>query len=165
MTRYFGSYSSHMPVLLKIMSLTSGPVLEMGVGVCSTIILHYLCMGAGRQLISYENNEKYTRGLMQFHGGFHEIKVVDNWDAIDILKPWSVAFIDHAPMERRKVDAGRLANYAEYVICHDSEPKHDRYYKYSEIYPLFKYRYNYEKLFPHTVVLSNFHCFGASFEI
>jgi hypothetical protein len=139
------------------MGLTSGPVLEMGVGVCSTIILHYLCMEKGRSLVSYENNEKYTRGLMQFNSGFHEVKIVSDWDEADILKPWSVAFIDHAPVDRRKVDAGRLANYAEYIICHDSERRHEHIYKYSEIYPLFKYRANYKNLMPHTVVLSNFH--------
>lgn len=155
--KHLAAYTSHIPVLLKVMGVSSGPVLEMGTGFGSTILLHYLCREMGRSLVSYDNKMNYIREVESFHGGFHEVKFVSNWDDADILKPWSVALIDHVPKTRRRVDVARLANYAEYIICHDSEVRSSHHYKYGEIYPLFKYRANYKNLMPHTVVLSNFH--------
>jgi hypothetical protein len=129
----------------------------MGVGLFSTPLLHYICMETNRELVSYENDNKYLKMSRGFRTDFHKVIFIDDWDKSDILKPWSIAFIDHAPHHRRAVDAGRLANYAEYIICHDSEPQNDMYYLYSTIYSLFKYRFDYTKLFPYTTVLSNFH--------
>lgn len=151
------AHSTHIPVLLKVLRITSGPVLELGIGHYSTLILHYLCMDMNRILMSYDNNMKYINGFISFSSDMHKIIYAEDWDEVDILKPWSVAFIDHHPALRRGIDAGRLANYAEYVICHDSEPAGARIYGYNEIYPLFKYHWEYTKLKPYTKVLSNFH--------
>jgi len=49
----------------------------------------------------------------------------------------------------------RVANNADYVVVHDTDEKNDWYYKYSEYFPLFKYRWD-SKIYPRTTVLSNF---------
>jgi hypothetical protein len=146
-----------MPVLLKVLAATNGPVLELGVGTFSTILMHYMCLNANRLLVSYDSDIKYINLVKDCASDIHKIQYVANWDEVDILKPWSVAFIDHSPGPRRGLDAGRLANYAEYVVCHDSEIKRDSTYEYSKVYDLFKYRWEYRKLSPPTMVFSNFH--------
>jgi hypothetical protein len=144
-------------MLLKVLRMTSGSVLELGVGWFSTPMLHYICMDMNRVLISYDSDKKFVDKFKEFSNDTHKIEFIEDWDKADILKPWSMAFIDHSPGPRRGMDAGRLSQYAEYVICHDSEQKRDHIYEYGKIYSLFKYRWNYTKLWPHTVVLSNFH--------
>ena len=64
--------------------------------------------------------------------------------------------IDHSPSARRIVEIEKLANLAKYLVVHDSEPWKDMDYHYSRIYPLFKFRFNFDKVDHHTAVLSNF---------
>lgn len=148
-------YGSHIPVLVKVMSISSGPVLELGSGYYSTPLLYWLCRAGGREFVSYEENEKWCEALRR-EIGFRPTFIKDWLDVkIDHIH-WSVVLIDHRPAIRRKVTANRLKNNADYIVLHDSEPEIDRFYRYTDIYPLFKYRYDYTKFKPHTVVLSNF---------
>jgi len=144
-------YGTHIPVLVKIMAQTKGPVLEMGCGFSSTPLLFWLCQEQGRQFISYENDEKWINKVG------YPITYVKDWDKAEIEKThWSLAFLDQRPGERRYLDALRLKDKADFIVLHDSEPKMDIYYQYSKIYPSFKYRFDYTKFLPNTVVLSNF---------
>ena len=43
-------WSSHLPVLIKLMAMTSGDVLEVGTGIYSTPFLHWACFSQGRNL-------------------------------------------------------------------------------------------------------------------
>ena len=148
-------HSSHLPVLMKLIPFTQGDVLEMGIGVYSTPYLHWACFEK-RKLVSYENDKKYMRYFRRYKNNLHDLIFVENWEQANIEKPWDVAFIDHAPGIRRKEDIKRLANLAKYIVIHDTEPESENDYKYSEIYPLFKYRYVFKKNPTNTSVLSNF---------
>ena len=147
-------WSSHLPVLMKLLSITDGDVLEMGMGLYSTPYLHWACFGK-RKLVSFENDEKYIRYNSGFASDLHEIIFVEDWDKTDIEKPWDVALVDHSPGERRIIDIKRLANLAKYIVVHDTEPESEPKHHFSEIYPLFKYRYDFKKYPPRTSVLSN----------
>lgn len=153
--RYNPNWSSHLPILIKVLNISAGPVLEMGTGIYSTPYLHWACFET-RKLVSYENDQKYMRYFRDYQNTWHDLILVENWDQADIEKPWAVAFIDHASGLRRKQDIKRLANFAQYIIVHDTEPEADNDYKYTEIYPLFKYRYDFTLSPAHTSVLSNF---------
>ena len=154
--RYNPAWGSHIPVLIKIFEISEGPVLEIGVGVFSTPILHSICLNKNRHLTSYESDEYYCSMQSSFANDLHQINLVKNWDDIKIEDTqWGMAFIDHVT-ERRSTEAKRLANIAKFVIIHDSDPGCDKYYKYSDIYPLFKYRLDYTKTSPNTTILSNF---------
>lgn len=149
--------ASHLPILIKVLELSSGPVLELGMGPFSTPILHWLCLDMKRSLVSYENNLNYFKVNKTFESDFHQVNFIENWDEMNIDDVrWGVVFVDHSPGNRRNVDIKRLANSANYVIIHDSEECYDSEYHYSEIYPLFKYRYDYKRQKPYTSVLSNF---------
>ena len=144
-------YGTHIPILIKVMGLTSGPVLELGAGLNSTPFLYWLCRDQGRKFVSYDNDQAWIDRVG------YPIQFVDNWDKTDIDKAhWSVALMDHRPGERRPIDAARLKDNADFIILHDSEPELDKFYGYEKIYPLFKYRFDYKKVLPNTTVLSNF---------
>lgn len=150
------AWSSHMAVLVKVLQHSEGPVLEIGMGLFSTPLLHWMCKDMGRKLVSYENEREYYEMDKDFNRGDHEVKFAKNWDDIDIESThWGMVFIDHAPANRRIKEAKRVANNADYIVCHDTQSKDDRYYKYHWLWDKFKYIYHYEKGSPRTSVLSN----------
>lgn len=155
---------SHLPVLMKVLNLTDGPVLELGTGLFSTPFLHWACFDKRRKLVSYENKKQFfdfwiyddKRELVNDYS-YHKVNLVEDskWDNIDISEHWGVVFVDHNPGPRRREEMKRVANNADYVIIHDTDEKNDWYYKYSEYFPLFKYRWD-SKIYPRTTVVSNF---------
>lgn len=145
-----------MPVLMKITHMTSGPILELGSGMYSTCYLHWACYPMKRKLVTYESKAEWFDFAKQFSTDFHSVHFVENWDVPDLSEPWSMAFVDHAPDERRLEEIKRLL-HAEYIVVHDTENRSDRKYKFSSILKLFKYRYKYSDAYPHTSVFSNKH--------
>ena len=156
--QYKPDWASHMPLLIKILDMSEGPVLELGIGPFSTPLLHALCAVKNRLLISYENDKSYFDSHNSFESVQHQIKYVESWDDADIEHiQWGLALVDHAPAKRRVTEIRRLVNHADYVVIHDSNGRFENWYHYSLIYPLFKYQYEYGVLMPHTTVLSNLH--------
>lgn len=149
-------YGSHLPVLTKIVEATSGPILELGIGLYSTPYLHWACFPTKRQLVSYDSAENWIRYFKNCRSEFHEVNLITDWDNLRVDRFWDIVFIDHAPDFRRGVEAGRLANNANFIILHDTEPERDSLYGYSKIYSLFRYRIDYTLVKPHTSILSNF---------
>jgi hypothetical protein len=150
------AWGSHLPVLMKVISLTEGDVLELGMGLYSTPYLHWACLNK-RKLVSYDNDSEIFPSLKKEYGeGLHEVNFVDDWSKIDIEKPWDVVLVDHAPVARRSEEIKRLANFAKFIVIHDSQERDDKTYHYSTIYPLFKYKLVFDKAKPPTTLLSNF---------
>lgn len=153
---------SHLPILMRIMNITDGPVLELGMGLFSTPYLHWACYEQKRKLVSCENkNAFYNMFIFDDYRekdngyDYHEMKFVIDWDKVNISGHWSVVLVDHNPGPRRKVEVARLADSADYVVVHDTNGRNDWYYHFTEVFPLFKYRYD-TKFCPQTTVLSNF---------
>ncbi len=158
-----GNYGTHLPLLIQAVNKTTGPILEMGTGIFSTPYLHYQGILSKRNITSYDNDlgwlQKFSVSNHHAHmyeGPYHEFTYIDDWDKADIQRNWDVALIDHSPSERRIVDIKRLSNFAKYIIIHDSHPRHERVYHYSQIYPLFKYRADWTQDANPATVLSNF---------
>lgn len=149
-------YGSHLPVLTQIVKKTNGPILELGVGLYSTPYLHWACFPTKRELTSYDNDDRWIRYFRDCRSDFHKVEVVTDWDRLEINQFWDVALVDHNPALRRKEEVKRLANFAKYIIVHDTEAETEKYHHYNEIYPLFKYRWDYTAAMPNTTVLSNF---------
>ncbi len=148
------AYGSHIPVLLKLLSMTNGDVLELGTGMFSTPFLHWACYQ--RHLVSYESDfEYYYQFSRFFRAPHHEVHLVNDWDTIEIERPWDIALIDHSPPERRVVDALRLANWAKFIVVHDTQVQAEKTYGYNAIYGNFKYRFDHVVDRVGTTVLSN----------
>ena len=155
--QYSPRYSSHIPILIKIFEMSKGPVLEMGSGIFSTPLLHWLCLETKRKLVTYENYVEHYEMNKVFASDTHEIIFTNDWDSIKIDDThWGMAFIDHEPTQRRVIDIKRLKDNTDFVVVHDTEESHDSMFGYIEnAFPLFKYRYNYKRRRPYTSILSN----------
>lgn len=115
-------WGSHFGAVLACLAVTSGPVLELGVGHCSTPLLHAFCMASKRHLVSVEQNEdwfelfrsKYEEEGHEFIKGEYSDEVPKLWASR------SVTLIDNSPGgERRRDDFIMLLPLSEFVIVHD----------------------------------------------
>lgn len=154
--RFTKEWGTHLPVLISITNKTEGDILELGMGLYSTPFFHWACFDKKRHLISYDAEIDYFKMNKQYEADFHEVIFVDDWNKIDIERFWEIAFVDLSPDQMRKEMVKRLAKYAKYVVIHDSDMGDKNKYGFGEIYPLFKYRWEYGKVRPRTAILSNF---------
>ncbi len=159
--RFKPSRGSHLPVLMKAVSITTGPILELGCGIYSTNPLHWACFVAKRKLVTYENNPEYYDFLKAYVRDFHEVNCITEWDSLDLSGPWSVAFIDNEPGpsepdERRWQECAKL-QHAEYVVLHDSDRWNKTKYRLAEISEMFKYEFRFRGAVPSTTIYSNTH--------
>ena len=159
--RFAPRRGSYLPVLMKAVELTTGPILELGCGLYSTNPLHWACFVAKRRIVTYENNPAYHKFLKAYQCDFHEVHCIERWADIDISEPWSVAFVDHSPgpeepEDSRWQEAIRL-QHAEYVVMHDTETRNESSHRLSKIARRFKYQFAWRDTIPNTTVYSNVH--------
>ncbi len=152
--------STHFPLLIKAVQMTKGTVAELGSGLFSTPLLHWLCFGQDRKLITYESYRHYLTFAEKFKTESHDVRFVRDWEKESFDESYSVVFIDHSingKKHTRGDDAIRFADKAEYVILHDAGANSLPKYGYEETYKHFKYRYDWTGCYPHTTILSNVH--------
>ncbi|MCR4324229.1 MAG: hypothetical protein NUV69_00900 [Candidatus Curtissbacteria bacterium] len=151
-------WSSYFPVLIKTVQNTDGPILELGSGLFSTPLLHWLCAEQGRKLVTYEDVQEYYKFARKFRTETHEVNFVTDWDKEDFdKKKWSVVLIDHTA-KRRTTDALRLKKHAQYIVLHDTQEEAEHHYGYKKLWSKFKniYHWEYDLVnVPRTSVVSN----------
>lgn len=143
---------SHIPVLAKLMAHTDGNVIELGCGFNSTPFLYWMCKAEGREFSSYENDKDWIDKV-----GYPVSFVQTDWIIIPEKElKYDIVLVDHRPARKRRSSAMAFKDSAKFILLHDSELADHPAYKYTSIYKHFKYRYEYTKTTPHTMVLSNF---------
>ncbi len=152
--------ASHVPVLVRMFTISKGDVLELGTGYFSTLILKWLSELSGRNIYSYESRGHWYDKARQKQTEHHKIFYTPNYDDAPIERKWGLAFVDHAPNSRRIVEIERLAKWAEYIVIHDTNEELDKEYHYSKIWHLFIYRYDFNLYYTSTSVVSNFKSLG-----
>jgi hypothetical protein len=153
MIKHVKGMSTHNVLLIKAVLLSDGPVLEIGSGFFSTPLLHWLCKMTGKDLVTYENNLEYFEMARKFKSRHHSIRLIGDWSEMDSQTQWGVVFVDHSPKERRIVDIEKYKDKAEYLVIHDTERAD--LYSYDKVWPMFKYRYEWQECVPYTTVVSN----------
>ncbi|CAF1209276.1 unnamed protein product [Adineta ricciae] len=144
-------YGSHKLAFLAALLLTGtngGPVVEMGCGYHSTVLLQQLAVGRQKRYVLSTDTDR--EWLLKFQNNMssslHQFRFIDrvsDWDSVGNDRPrWSIAFIDHKPGERRVVDIIRLINMTDLIIVHDSETASYKYEQGLKYYP-YKYHYTY----------------------
>lgn len=144
---------THLPFLIEYLNRSEGDVLEMGIGLGSTIVLHEFCRN--RHLVSYENVLPMVRKFKKMSADWHELIHIEDYKQASIEKSWGLAFIDFDPIIERSDAAIRLAPWADYVVLHDTEIKNNRRFGIRKCYEHFRYRKSFKDYVPHTTVLSN----------
>ncbi len=138
-------YSTHQPVLHKVASITTGPIIEFGCGHGSTKLLHEICKKTGRTLITLEDHQGWlTEFSKQFIGdgyevnnsGWHKFYFVpgkkndtnyDHWvnffETSEIFNTYTfdLCFIDQSPWMARYETVMRLKDKVKYIILHDCD--------------------------------------------
>jgi hypothetical protein len=148
-------WSTHMPMLLKTVLATKRTCVEVGGGLYSTPLLHWLCREKGIKLISYENDEKFYEYEHGYKSSMHKVKFITNWDDMPVDdQQYGVVFIDHHPAKRRGTDVLRFKDSADFIVLHDSDK--ETTFGYDKVWDSFKYRFNWTGCHPNTTVLSNF---------
>lgn len=148
-------YTTHMGVLINVLLKSEGDVVELGGGIFSTPLLHWLCKDLNRKLITYENEPEYYKFEKNFQSPLHRIRLVKSWDEVDTKTHRGVVFIDHHPAEQRSVDIINFKDSADYIIVHDTE-RDNEHYDFARAWKYFKYRYDWKDCKPWVTVVSNF---------
>src|SRR3990172_11772218 len=86
--------TTYMPMLIKAVQLTRGPVLELGAGIFSTPLLHWLCAEERRPLVTCETDPQYYGFARKFRTNTHRAVLIANWNNIDTQTYWSVVLVD-----------------------------------------------------------------------
>lgn len=146
-------WSTHMTMLMKAVRVSGGTVVEVGGGIFSTPLLHWMCKEMGRRLISYENDPEFFRLMHEFQSRDHSVRFIENWDDMDFKSHRGVVFIDHHPEARRGADAIRFKDSADFIVLHDTERPEK--YGYDAVWQHFKYVYHWKDCRPWTSVVSN----------
>jgi hypothetical protein len=148
------AYNTHRPALCEAIIRTTGPVIELGMGEGSTRALHVVAESCGRHVSSYDHDPGWVACYRDLQTPNHTIAHVTSWDECPLESTrWGVAFVDHAPAERRKVDIARLASHALVIVVHDTE---DHRYGYGNQLDVFTHRFDYQSHIPWTSLFSNF---------
>ena len=138
-------FATHQPVLWTYLHETDGPILELGSGYGSTLLLHLYCRTMNRVLCTVDDNpawlNKFTPCNSDMHrfillnksGGNHEdashwISFLNREDVRSTR--WGLVFIDQSPWEARYHSAEILKNNAQILIMHDCDyfPENNKYF-------------------------------------
>ena len=148
------AFSTHNTMLIKAVLIAKKSVVEVGAGLTSTPLLHWLCKMTDKSLITYENNQKYFEFAKEFQSRHHRIRKITDWNEMDFKTHRGVVFIDHAPSKQRIIDIIKFKDIADYIVIHDTES--EEHYGYDKIWQYFKYRFDWKECMPYTSVVSNF---------
>lgn len=150
-------WSSFIPSLLKAVQNTQGPILELGSGLFSTPLLHWICEENKRTLVTYENSGDYYSFARKFRTETHQVSSVFEEDWINKIK-WDVVLVDHGKdkkdANRRGSDALKFKDQARYIILHDTDKRSDDVYGYDNLWKEFRYIYH-ANVSPITSIVSN----------
>ena len=156
MVNGYNAYNTHQSVLMHVLTIvTTGSVLEFGMGEGSTHFMHAICEKQGRKLLSLDNSQKWIDKYINYKSPSHEIAV---FKPSEILlkacgffnEKFSVVFVDAAPAEIRQPFFILMKNQVDYFIVHDTEAK-----AYNWNFKNFKHVLEYTKETPRTTVLSD----------
>lgn len=141
---------THVPILVRALFHTTGPVLEFGAGYYSTAVLAELCRAMHRDLTTVEQDDFWADWAARFghrvlRGPYPESRAI----LLAEDTHFGVILLDHDDQDR--VEDGRLfATRAQVVLHHDSPGL-------ATHAPFSSYRYHrcYELYDPKTSLLSN----------
>lgn len=144
---------SHIPVLAAAVVRYGGPVLELGSGIGSTLMLHGLCGALKFELTTLESDKLWFDMVKEFERKWHRISMVDTFmDLPEYSNRYTVAFVDHGIAEQRGHSVRSLKD-SMVIVVHDTCHPHLYDYKCLDD---FKYRYDMSGIGPMTSVVSNY---------
>lgn len=171
-----GSHS--VPLAISCLN-TTGPVLEMGCGLFSTLMLHTICEKEGRRLHTVDHTRSWLERFMYLETRLHTFehltcgslnvtiyefmyrlsphwskKIDASWDQVGCGTHWGLVFIDQLPLSRRVKDIKRLRASADVFVIHNTNMLGNWLSEFWPYLHTFRYRYIFPA-FPATLVCSD----------
>lgn len=151
----FSAWCTHQPILIQMIQLTTGNILELGMGDFSTPIINQL--KGDRMAVSLETNAEWYSKFKHFDCNDHRIILQTeydkfNWNCSHLNIKWGLALVDNAPGESRASNILKLKDNADIILVHDSQ---EAGYKYEPVFKLFKFRNRFSDFSTTTEILSN----------
>lgn len=174
---------THRKFLLKALELTSGPVLELGMGYESTPYLHKYCEAKGRFLYSVDHHFEWVQKFLYLQSSNHLIECICSKEDQEKQKHYSdncifvedklyISAYDNLRVqeildlrdrwsvvlidhigERRKEEVKRLMHKTDIFVLHDTESDLS-VHNWGELWPLFKNRIDDISAYPNSTALS-----------
>jgi hypothetical protein len=165
-----GGYGTNIPLLAAVLAVAPpGPVLELGAGNFSTLLLAEMCRAMERRLVTFEAHEGWMARLAdaahtikhvpeaswenaskRFHPDFSHANTPDN--PINQNLRWAVALVDHAAGPGRTDAIEFLRDHADFIVVHDT--KNSFFTGVDDALESFPYRFDYTTMCPTTTVVS-----------
>lgn len=131
--------ASHMAVLAASVQASDGRVLELGAGVYSTPLLHWLCGLGDRRLVTLESNAEWAGFMAVYRSVWHELHYVPQPAKDDRLsETWGLAFVDNARFDRAPC-LERL-HHVPLVLVHDTSDAWLDHYKIRGLLDSYRFR-------------------------
>ena len=93
--RYEPEWGSHLPILSRVLQVSTGPIMELGIGIYSTPLIHFFALEQHRHVYSYESDQRWYDAHKYWTNDYHSFEYVTDWDTIPIEKyHWGIIFIE-----------------------------------------------------------------------
>jgi len=167
-----------VPLAISCMN-TTGPVLEMGCGLYSTLMLHTICEKQGRRLHTVDHTLSWLKKFMHLETQSHTFeylkcgslnvtiyefmyrlsphwskKIDESWDQVGNGDRWGLVFLDQLPLSRRVKDIKRLRASTDVFVIHNTNMLGNWLFGFWPYLKTFPYIYIFPA-FPATVVCSD----------
>lgn len=156
-----GGYGTNIPLLASVLAVAPpGPVLELGAGNFSTLLLSEMCRAMGRTLVTFEADADW---LTRFDDLGAQTPPFDGWQcflggigsesfARRKYDHWAIVLVDHAAGPGRTDAIEFLRDRADYIVVHDTN--NSFFTGVDDTLSTFRHRFDYTALCPTTTVVS-----------
>ena len=151
-------FLSLTPLLCAACSITSGPIIELGGGFGSTLVLHGICGSTNREVLTLEHDSGWMSWLGLYGRTWHKFKQVSTF--IDLPeyteRDWGLAVVDHGIFGERGIALSGVS-HVPIIVAHDTCHEALNYTNDGapQVLDSFKYRYDLQWSGPQTSALSN----------
>lgn len=129
------SYGANLIPLLMSALITTGDLLELGVGMFSTPLLHKVAFDFNRKLVSVDTDYEWLQRFILYNKTqSHKIYWLQNEDAalpVPAEKKWGIVLVDQLYRLRAR-NVIKYANFSEIVVVHDTEKIREQIYWYEK---------------------------------
>lgn len=161
-------YGSNAIPLTVSTLLTNQPVLELGMGMFSTPLLHNIAADQNREIISIDTNFEWLNKFIIYNKtSNHRVYQLTNKElnTFGLDKQWGLVLVDHIFNTKRSKNVINFSNLAQIVVVHDAERAQEGFYQYEKNKIRSKFKYackfsifsdRYQREYISTLILSNY---------
>lgn len=130
-------HGSNLIPLTMAALIVTGDMLELGMGLFSTPVLHKIAVDFKRQLVSVDTDQKWLHKFILYNqtSAFHRINLLSDKEEltkIGLDKKWGVVLVDHIFADLRPINVIKFSNLSKVVIAHDTEKTNEQFYRYEQ---------------------------------